>query len=160
MDILTTERTQKLVANTSGTKSKKNQSPEYIREFKHFLIDFKIITTSVSLLIAFQIQLFTTKFVSYVCEHWLKMHQSSSEVISAFISLILLTIGSFLFIRYIFYKYIFTEDIAKENLVKRAMVETKKDAVKSQVALNSRMVRTIQRETRLKPGAMGAVRPL
>ena len=162
MNILTTEKTQKLVANTSSTQPQKYQSPEFIRQFKHFLIDFKIITTSVSLLIAFQMQSLTTKFVTYVCKHLLKIHKSSSDVISAFISLLLLTIGSFLFIRYIFYKFIFTEDIAKENLVKQAMVETKKDAVKSQVARNSSMVRTIHRDTRLKPDARESrtVRPL
>lgn len=149
MSILATEKTQEIAADSSDTHPKKYKSPQFVRQFKHFLIDFKIINTSVSLLIAFQFQAVTTKLVAYVCKHVLKIQKDSSDLISAFVSLVLLLLVSFLFIRFIFYKYIYTEDIAKENLVKQAMVETKKDVVKSQVSKNSSMVETIKRATTL-----------
>lgn len=141
------EKTQKLVEESTDN-GKKKTTPTIARQLAHFLVDFRVVSTGISLLIALQFQLFMQAFVNFIFLRVLKVEHDS--VLTTLAALLLTLLLCFLFVRFVFYKFIYTEDVAKETILKQAIQEKKKEVAKQKVEQQPEVQKEIEAKTDLK----------
>lgn len=144
--VTTDEKTQKLIENTTKD-GKEKTTPKITRQIAHFLIDFQVVTTSISFIIALQFKSFMEEVVFFILLRFFKIKKHG--IFSSFITFMLTLILAFLFVRYIFYKFIYTEEVDKETILKKAIHEKRTEAVKEKVKQQPDMKKKIEDTTNL-----------
>jgi len=144
--VTTDEKTQKLIENTTKN-GKEKTTPKITRQFAHFLIDFQVITTSISFIIALQFKSFMEEVVFFILLRFFKIKKHG--IFSSFITFMITLILAFLFVRYVFYKFIYTEDVDKETILKKVIQEKRTEAVKEKVKQQPYMKKKIEDTTNL-----------
>lgn len=129
MNNISDEKTLDIVQEKTGSKDK------FKNKLTHFLVDFNVLSYLVSFLIALQFKDFLhdliDKMLSYVID------EKKYQLLTNFISLVIICILCFVFIYSIFYKYLYTEDVEKEAILKSALTEKKKELAKKEVEKKS-----------------------
>lgn len=129
----------------NGNHSSKNSRSK--RNLAHFLIDFNVISSSISFLIALETHSFIRIILDNIIDNCIFLE---NKIIKSFISLFLVFTISFLFVSNIFYNYIYTDDVAKENILKKAINEKKKDVAKESVENDPKTINQIEKISELQ----------
>lgn len=140
------QRTQDLVVNTVEESGKEKQSPKEARKFAHFLLDFNVVSTSISFIIALQLKSFMDELITYIMKI---MNIKEENLVTIFITLIITLVLCYLFVQYIFYDFIYTEDVEKENILKTAIQEKKAEVAKDKVEEQPEIQKKISETTNL-----------
>lgn len=144
--VTTDEKMQKVIENTTKD-GKEKTTPRITRQIAHFLIDFQVITTSISFIVALQFKSFMEEVTFFILLRFFKIKKHG--ILSSFITFVITLILAFLFVRYIFYKFIYTEDVDKETILKKAIQEKRTEAVKEKVKQQPDMKKKIEDTTNL-----------
>lgn len=105
------------------------------KDFSKFLIDFNIITYTVSFTIAIAV----SRFIEDIIHLYLKNFKINNKALVSFISLILIILILFIFVQYVFYKFIYTREISKEIKIEKALNTKDQDIIDDQIGVEDFM---------------------
>ena len=95
----------------------------------NFLIDFNIITYTVSFTIAIAV----SRLIEDLIHLYLNNFKINNKALVSFISLILILLILFIFVQYVFYKFIYTREISKEIKIEKALNTKDQDIIDEQL---------------------------
>ena len=156
-DTISDEKTIKLAQEKSESpyepknesqKGVKDQVKKIRKTFAHMVVDFKIIPYVVSFAIAMSFSGLMQKLSLFLIRS-IKL-KDTNDLLSSFLSFVLILVISYVFGYLIFYKYIYTEDIAKENIVKKVINKEKEREVEKTIKKDKETKRDVEKAGELK----------
>lgn len=141
------EKTKQMAEQSTALNKK--ESSTFSRKFAHFLLEFEILTTGISLLIALQFQVFMKELMDL----FFSFFHSPPVVIQSFVTMIITLLMCFLFIHFVFYRYIYTEEVAKEIVMTKAIQKKTEDVAVRKIEADPSTTQGIQEKTSMRKNA-------
>jgi len=123
------EKTKEEAERKVGTK----KNDELRTSIAHFLIDFDILSYVIAFVIALAFQDFLKDLMEFVVLRFIPKRSIYLRIASSLLSLIIVFVLSFLFVKFIFYKVLYTEDIVKQRQVQKALAKKEEKEVERKV---------------------------
>jgi hypothetical protein len=124
----TDEKTLDLVQKSLEHEKK---GSKFRRSVARFLVDFNVLSYTIAFLIAFSFQGFLRGFIRLCLSRIVR--ENKYEVLTAFLTFLVILILCYVFVQFIFYKFIYTEDVEKESVLRDAISTKKKETAKKEL---------------------------